>query len=81
MAKLAGVPDEVVNRAKTVLKGLERLAPKAKSAPVIEEEANLSFSSMTEAEIARTLRDTDINTLTPIEAMGLLYQLKKKAEM
>ena len=81
VAKLAGVPDEVVNRAKSVLRGLERLVPVKKTEREIEEEPNLSFSSMAEAEIADTLRSTDINTLTPIEAMGLLYQLKKKAEM
>ena len=81
VAKLAGVPKEVVSRAKSILKGLEHLAPVQRAERVEEEEQNLSFSSMAEAEIADTLRSTDLNTLTPIEAMGLLYRLKKKAEM
>jgi len=81
VAKLAGVPKEVVSRAKSILKGLEHLAPVQRAERVEEEEQNLSFSSMAEAEIADTLRSTDLNTLTPIEAMGLIYRLKKKAEM
>ncbi len=80
VAKLAGVPDEVVARAKAVLKSLEGAKPKeARVSPVQED--NISFASMAEAEIAEKLRQTDINTLTPIEAMGLLYELKKKAEL
>ena len=81
VAKLAGVPDEVVARAKAVLRSLESVKPQgAVNAPPVQE-SNLSFTAMAEAEIAEKLRQTDINTLTPIEAMGLLYELKKKAEL
>ncbi|MBQ3195431.1 MAG: DNA mismatch repair protein MutS [Clostridia bacterium] len=79
VAKLAGVPDKVVNRAKQVLKSLEGTKPAPKPVAAVEE--NLSFSSFAEQEIAAKLRAVDINTLTPIEAMGLLYELKKKAEV
>lgn len=79
VAKLAGVPSEVISRARAVLKGLEGSKPAAQR-PLPVQESNLSFTAMAEAEIAEKLRQTDINTLTPIEAMGLLYELKKKAE-
>ncbi|MBE6678012.1 MAG: DNA mismatch repair protein MutS [Ruminococcaceae bacterium] len=79
VAKLAGVPDKVVNRARQVLKSLESTKPAPKTVAV--EEDNLSFSAFAEQEIAAKLRAIDINTLTPIEAMGLLYELKKKAEI
>ena len=32
------------------------------------------------AALARQLRDLDLNTITPLEALNLLYQLKRKAE-
>ncbi len=79
VAKLAGVPDKVVNRARQVLKSLESTKPAPKTAPIIEE--NLSFTSYAEQEIADKLRATDINTLTPIEAMGLLYEFKRKLDI
>ena len=79
VAKLAGVPDKVVNRARQVLRSLEGTKPTVQK--TVREEENLSFTSFAEQEIAAKLRATDINTLTPIEAMGLIYELKKKAEM
>ena len=78
VAKLAGVPDAVVNRAKQVLRSLEGTKPAANKVSHQEEDLNISFTSFAEREIADRLRATDINTLTPIEAMGLLYELKKK---
>ena len=41
----------------------------------------MSFlGSMAENEIISDLRSTDVNMLTPIEAMNILYRLKAKAE-
>lgn len=83
VAKLAGVPNTVVTRAKAILRELEEKgvvtvirsveAPKA-------EEMQLSFSSSTGNEIAEKLKAVDVNTLTPIEALQMLYELKKEAE-
>lgn len=78
VAKLAGVPDAVVSRARQVLRSLEGGKPTAKKAAAQEEDPNISFSSFAEKEVVDRIRATDINTLTPIEAMGLLYELKKK---
>ena len=37
----------------------------------------MSFGDIINDEIAEKLRKTDINTLTPIEALNLIYELKK----
>ncbi|MDE5605516.1 MAG: DNA mismatch repair protein MutS [Eubacterium sp.] len=86
VAKLAGVPDSVVKRAKVILKELEQnkidIEFKAEDA-VVEEEDNdiqFNFSINGKNEIIEILKTIDVNTLTPIEAMQTLYDLKKKAE-
>ena len=85
VAKLAGVPDSVVRRAKVILKELEKnkvsIEFKAEDAVVEEEEdIQYNFAANGKNEILEILRATDVNTLTPIEAMQTLYDLKKKAE-
>lgn len=85
VAKLAGVPDTVVKRAKVILKELEsnkiNIEFKAENA-VIEEEEDIqyNFSANGKNEIIEILKTVDVNTLTPIEAMQTLYNLKKKSE-
>ena len=85
VAKLAGVPDSVVRRAKVILKELEQnkidIEFKAEDA-VLEEEEDIqyNFAANGKNEILEILKATDVNTLTPIEAMQTLYDLKKKAE-
>ena len=44
-----------------------------------EEEDQISLADMAAEELRRTLRDLDLNTLTPIEAMNLLFELQRKA--
>ena len=85
VAKLAGVPDSVVRRAKAILKELEKnkvsIEFKAEDAVVEEEEEiQYNFAANGKNEILEILKATDVNTLTPIEAMQTLYDLKKKAE-
>ena len=81
VAKLAGVPSEVVKRAKEILKGIEDGTIHTSSAPKIEREEGFDLFSGIEAskesEIADKIRALDINTMTPIEAIGTLYELKK----
>lgn len=86
VAKLAGLPQAVISRAKQVLKELEagqEVTPKAKAhkkAP--KEEApppQISLLPSAESEIEERLKKVDVNTLTPIEAMNLLFELAKMA--
>ena len=68
----------MINKAKSYLKELERDGVSAPAAPA-EEEDQISFADIGADEVRRILRDTDLNTLTPIEAMNLLFDLQKKA--
>ena len=85
VAKLAGVPDSVIRRAKAMLKEIEKnkidIKFKAENAVVEEEEdIQYNFSSNGKNEIIEILKAIDVNTLTPIEAIQALYDLKKKCE-
>lgn len=86
VAKLAGVPDSVVKRAKVILKELEKNAVKIEfkaEDSIVEEEDNeiqYNFTVNGKDEILEVLKTVDVNTLTPIEAMQTLYDLKKKAQ-
>lgn len=78
VAKLAGLPDAIISKAKGYLKELESsgIAPAASPA---QPEDQISFADVGADEVCRVLRETDLNTLTPIEAMNLLFELQKKA--
>lgn len=88
VARLAGVPDTVVRRAKVILKALEASAaeqplPTAKipeAAEEAEEKLQISFDSAKEQGILEKLQAIDVNTLTPIEAMSTLYALVNEAK-
>ena len=76
VAKLAGLPDRVISRAREILKELETGAPRqAAPAPLAEEQ--LSIGALTEDAIRKRLEGISVETLTPIEAINVLYELKK----
>ncbi len=81
VAKLAGVPNSVVERAKVVLKELEGEGLKApvRYVEAEESEMQISFGSSNANDIVEKLKNIDVNTLTPIEAMSVLYDLTKQA--
>ena len=75
VAGLAGVPAEVVKRAKAILKELVKGGKKfAKSAL---EPVQPSLDEVLNAAVADELRRLDPNSLTPIEALNKLCELKK----
>ena len=84
VARLAGVPDTVVKRAKVILKSLEEngVAPVMTNAVSKEtpDDMQVSFGSTAESEIIDELKALDVNTLTPIEAMSKLYEISAKAK-
>ena len=43
-----------------------------------EDDGQLSMGDLAGSAVLETLRSTAVETLTPIEAMNLLYQLKQK---
>ena len=83
VAKLAGVPDGVVNRAKEILRETEAGDAPERKRPVREPEEDsgqLSLLAGADNELIQQLKALDVNTLTPIEAMQKLYELTAEAK-
>ncbi len=79
VAALAGVPASVVSRARACLEELSAHArTEPAKAPEPEGEGQLSFASAAADEVVGRLRSANIEALTPIEAMNLLYELQRK---
>ena len=80
VAKLAGLPNSIIERAKEILKELNSAAkqhnPLGESAPEEPEVEQLSLIPSASSRIEDKLRAVDVNTLTPIEALNVLYELK-----
>ena len=77
VAKLAGIPDRVITRAREILKDLEASAPE-KAAPAARAVSDqVSMLDMQSDELRRALEAITVETLTPIEALNQLYQLKQ----
>ena len=77
VAKLAGVNDFVVNRAKEILASLESQdQPRHRqAAPRHEEEQPNLFAMSSQSKLEERIKQIDVNTLTPIEALNILYEL------
>ena len=78
VAKLAGLPAPVTKRAREVLRALEASAPDAHKVMQLDFETVEAYNSPdVPSEVAEKLKALDVNTLTPIEALNFLYELKK----
>ena len=78
VAKLAGLPDSVTNRAKEVLRVLEANAPDANRVTQLDFTTVEKFAeAAVPGELVEKLEATDVETLTPLEALNFLYELKK----
>ena len=81
VANLAGLPESVITRAKKILADLESGQPKTRrTRKKQEEEAQLTLVPE-ETELEKRLRSIDINTLTPMESMNILFELIKLAKI
>lgn len=94
VAKLAGVPDIVIDRAKEIVKQLsdndilEKVQSIAvdqketKRKPVKYDEVDLSqmslFDTVKDEDVIRELKEIDISNLTPLDALNTLYKLQNK---
>ena len=78
VAKLAGIPNVVIGRAREILAELEAEGPApCAPAPVEDAEDQLTMMDLTGQRIMAALSAISVETLTPIEAMNELYKLKK----
>ena len=96
VAKLAGVPDEVIGRAKAICEELEnanmsniarnldvqtQLPKKAQKQPDEVDLAQISlFDTVRDDDIISELKDMDLTNMTPFEAMNRLYELQNKVK-
>ncbi|MGB3964251.1 MAG: DNA mismatch repair protein MutS, partial [Tepidanaerobacteraceae bacterium] len=86
VARLAGVPSSVINRAKILLESLEQ--NQANNRAVVPEiaaaddntpmENQLSLEHLRNQEIIEKIKALNIDTITPIEALNFLYSIKKQ---
>lgn len=93
VAKLAGVPDSVIQRAKELVDELSNAditaavkdltAPKKKQKIVYDQVdmAQMSlFDTVQDNDIVEEIRNLDMSHLTPMEAMNILYNLQNKIQ-
>ena len=81
VAKLAGVPGEVIRRARVILGTLEK---KSEAADRLfaddgqeEPDENVRFEDIGTEELRRRISELDMDMITPRDALELLYDLKK----
>ena len=78
VAKLAGLPNAVVSRAREILAELEEENGVVHVAPVMQEQDDqISMLDLRSQQVCDALSAISVETLTPIEAMNELYKLKK----
>lgn len=92
VAKLAGVPDSVIQRAKELVNELsdaditaavqDLTAPKAKKKKVHYDQVDLSqmslFDTTQDDDIIEEIKELDISNLTPMEALNTIYRIQNK---
>lgn len=84
VAKMAGMPKQVVDKSKLIMKRLEK-AHSSESKPKVTQSTNdddlqLSFFQLDDPILERIrdeIKDLDINSLTPVEALMKLNEIKK----
>ncbi|MBE6717813.1 MAG: DNA mismatch repair protein MutS [Ruminococcaceae bacterium] len=77
VALLAGVPTPVIKRAKEILKDIESGERTVVKVVNNNDYDELSFDSISNNEVIDKIKGIDLNTTTPIEALGVLFDLKK----
>lgn len=82
VAKLAGISEKIIDRAKKYLKDMESSAPERPPAPakIAEQGAQIGLSTMAGSEIVDEMKKIDANVLSPIEALSKLYELCERAK-
>ena len=78
VAKLAGLPNAVISRAREILEELENEAGVVHIRETVrEEDDQVSMLDLRSQQVCEALSSISVETLTPIEAMNELYKLKK----
>lgn len=80
VASLAGLPDNVVKRAKELLKGLEKNDIARKSQMATNQQLSI-FGNTKLTEVKKILQELDLDSVSPRAALDILTDLKEKVEL
>ncbi len=79
VARLAGLPRQVIVRAQEILDGLEKRSYEQKRRVPSRRPVQLPLFTV-EHPVLEELKELDINSMTPLDALNKLYQLRKRLE-
>lgn len=86
VARLAGLPPSVVERAKEILKNLEgeelddKGRPRLARGETAEAPAQMTLFGAAERKLREELKSIDVSNVTPVEALNLLHKLAEEAK-
>ena len=81
VAKLAGLPNSLIARARQILQELESQdGPRTAKCLPANTDDQISMLDLRSQQVCQVLESISVETLTPIEAMNELYKLKKMLE-
>ena len=87
VAELAGIPKNVVTRAKTIMRQLEEIDINRDTNSIMmtakggkQKQISLFDESRDDNEIVKILQDTNIENVSPVQAFAILLDLKDKAD-
>ena len=79
VAKLSGIPNSVIERAKDILKQTEEEGVVTYKT-VSNDDSQMSIGMQSGQDIIKELNAIDVNTLTPIEAMQILFDICNRSK-
>lgn len=87
VAELAGIPKNVVTRAKTIMRQLEEIDINRDTNSIMmtakggkQKQISLFDERSDDNEIVKILKDTNIENVSPVQAFAILLDLKDKAD-
>jgi len=80
VAKLAGLPDKLLNRAEYILESIEKVEPVIYKKDSMLQSLQLEFFSTLPNPLIDEIRYIDVERLTPVEALIKLSELKDRIE-
>ena len=81
VARLAGVPKDVIDRAKTIMPQIQAQLAEGLDMPELAQRARQAAAQMNlfadpASRVARDLKDADLDNMTPVQALDLLRKLR-----
>ena len=78
VARMAGVPPKVLTRAGRILSELEEKSQAPKAIPASTQKLQMTLFEIEDAPVMKELKRLDVNRLTPIDALRVLDEWKRK---